>query len=121
MSNTTEWLGRLFKEAGTKCIELHGTCQSCKSKVDLVIWEEGLETEGNGGVIVNGEFDAKPEFKCSACLERDGGRISPTKCEIFTRVCGYLRPVQGFNPGKKAEFNDRKTYANLVDESTLLP
>jgi len=27
--------------------------------------------------------------------------------EVYSRVCGYYRPVSGFNLGKKAEFNDR--------------
>ena len=30
-----------------------------------------------------------------------------TKCEVFSRVCGYLRPVQTWNEGKEAEFKDR--------------
>ena len=31
-------------------------------------------------------------------------------CEIYSRVVGYMRPVQQWNPGKKAEFSDRKEY-----------
>ena len=32
-------------------------------------------------------------------------------CEIYSRVCGYFRPVfQNWNPGKIAEFKDRVTY-----------
>lgn len=33
---------------------------------------------------------------------------TPTEC--YSRVCGYLRPVQGWNKGKKEEFAMRKTY-----------
>ena len=33
-----------------------------------------------------------------------------TKCEIYSRVCGYLRPVNTWNEGKTAEWNDRKTF-----------
>ena len=29
------------------------------------------------------------------------------KCEIFSRVVGYHRPVQNWNKGKKEEFKDR--------------
>ena len=29
------------------------------------------------------------------------------KCEIWTRVMGYHRPVQSFNVGKKGEFAER--------------
>ena len=33
-----------------------------------------------------------------------------TKCEVYSRIVGYLRPVAQWNEGKKAEFGDRKTY-----------
>lgn len=31
-------------------------------------------------------------------------------CEVYSRIVGYLRPVQNWNMGKKQEFKDRKTY-----------
>jgi len=31
-------------------------------------------------------------------------------CEIWTRVMGYHRPVASFNPGKQAEFAERKFF-----------
>ncbi len=33
-----------------------------------------------------------------------------SQCEVYSRVVGYLRPVQQWNKGKQAEFADRKTY-----------
>ena len=30
-----------------------------------------------------------------------------TRCEVWTRVMGYHRPVSAFNPGKKAEHAER--------------
>ncbi len=30
-----------------------------------------------------------------------------TRCEIWTRVMGYHRPVSAFNPGKKSEHAER--------------
>lgn len=32
------------------------------------------------------------------------------KTEVYSRVCGYFRPVSRWNVGKKEEFNDRKKY-----------
>ncbi|KKR06113.1 MAG: hypothetical protein UT34_C0001G0153 [candidate division WS6 bacterium GW2011_GWF2_39_15] len=32
------------------------------------------------------------------------------KCEVYSRVVGYIRPVQQWNKGKQAEFVDRKVY-----------
>ena len=31
-------------------------------------------------------------------------------CEVYSRVCGYFRPVANWNKGKKEEFKDRKTF-----------
>ena len=32
-------------------------------------------------------------------------------CEVYTRIVGYLRPVQMWNDGKQQEYADRKTFA----------
>lgn len=32
-------------------------------------------------------------------------------CEVYSRVVGYLRPVQNWNKGKKQEFKERATYS----------
>lgn len=32
------------------------------------------------------------------------------KCEVFSRVCGYFRPVANWNKGKKEEFRERKHF-----------
>ena len=31
-------------------------------------------------------------------------------CEVYSRIVGYLRPVQNWNKGKREEFGDRKVY-----------
>jgi len=31
-------------------------------------------------------------------------------CEVWSRVVGYLRPIQDWNRGKQQEFKDRVTY-----------
>jgi hypothetical protein len=41
--------------------------------------------------------------QASVVLE-DGER---QRCEVWTRVMGYHRPVSSFNTGKKGEFNER--------------
>jgi len=33
-----------------------------------------------------------------------------TKCEVYSRVCGYIRPVQQYNLGKIQEFKDRVNF-----------
>ncbi|MBS3056560.1 MAG: hypothetical protein J4473_03950 [Candidatus Aenigmarchaeota archaeon] len=38
-----------------------------------------------------------------------------TRCEVFSRIVGYLRPVQQWNEGKAAEFEDRKTFDRQLE------
>ena len=33
-----------------------------------------------------------------------------TECEVYSRVVGYLRPVNQWNKGKQEEFKDRKAF-----------
>ncbi len=37
------------------------------------------------------------------------------RCEIYSRVVGYLRPVQQWNNGKREEFAERRTYDHLYE------
>ena len=32
------------------------------------------------------------------------------KTEVYSRVCGFFRPVAQWNKGKKEEFKDRKVF-----------
>ena len=42
------------------------------------------------------------------------------RCEIFSRVVGYHRPVQNWNKGKKAEFNDRVEFDETVSMNSKI-
>lgn len=42
-------------------------------------------------------------FECPKCVIKQ-------PCEVYSRVVGYLRPVQQWNKGKKQEFFDRREY-----------
>lgn len=33
-----------------------------------------------------------------------------TKCEVYSRVVGYMRPVNQWNLGKQQEYEDRKVF-----------
>ena len=36
-----------------------------------------------------------------------------TKCEIFSRSMGFIRPIENFNIGKRQEFEDRKLFKEV--------
>lgn len=43
-----------------------------------------------------------------------------TKCEIWSRAVGYLRPIEQWHSGKQAEFEDRKTFDKQVTKDITL-
>jgi ribonucleoside-triphosphate reductase len=52
-----------------------------------------------GGFLMKNSNDSKDKVKI--CNERT---------EIYSRVCGFFRPIFNYNKGKKQEFKDRKNY-----------
>lgn len=42
-------------------------------------------------------------FQCPKCTIKQ-------PCEVYSRIVGYIRPVQQWNAGKKAEYHQRKVY-----------
>ena len=36
-----------------------------------------------------------------------------TKCEVWSRVCGYYRPTKAWNDGKRSEFKDRTNFNQI--------
>lgn len=40
-------------------------------------------------------------------------------CEIWTRVMGYFRPVDGFNIGKKSEYKERKCFSEKIAKEKI--
>ena len=36
-----------------------------------------------------------------------------TRCEVWTRVMGYHRPVSAFNPGKRSEHAERRYFSEM--------
>lgn len=53
-----------------------------------------------------------PKDKERRFIKKDMSPIKTERqeCVVYSRVVGWLTPVQNFNKGKAAEFKDRKTY-----------
>lgn len=43
-------------------------------------------------------------------LKNEMKEVKGTPCSVYSRVVGYLRPVQSFNDGKSEEFRHRIVY-----------
>ena len=46
-------------------------------------------------------------LQCAKCGKRKVVRVP---CEVYSRIVGYLRPVQNWNKGKAQEFEERVAY-----------
>lgn len=53
-------------------------------------------------------------FKCKKCHEEEP-LLYFQPCEVFSRVVGYIRPIQNWHPGKQAEFKDRKVFKYEIE------
>ncbi len=37
-------------------------------------------------------------------------KVERQRCEVYSRVVGYIRPINQWNVGKQAEWSDRKMF-----------
>ena len=49
-------------------------------------------------------------YKCDECFKKSKALRNFRESEVYSRVVGYLRPVQQWNAGKQAEYNERKVF-----------
>jgi len=77
------------------------------------------ETRGGGDPISGGQArsDERPAAR-SDRTNASGGEFDirledceRTRCEVWTRVMGYHRPVSAFNAGKRAEHRERQYFS----------
>jgi ribonucleoside-triphosphate reductase (formate) len=45
--------------------------------------------------------------------------LNRTKCRVYSRVVGYIRPVDAWNVGKQEEYKDRKLFKVGYDDIKL--
>ena len=81
-------------------------CHDCKKEIEV-----------NGEEIKNGvllQYKKGEEiltiFKCNDCFKKNKSLTNFRKCEVYSRVVGYLRPVTTWNEGKQQEFKERKEF-----------
>jgi len=46
-------------------------------------------------------------------VRSEHGEAAPQRripCEVYSRIVGYLRPVQNWHRGKQQEFKERRTF-----------
>ena len=81
------------------CHDCHKTIKVMNGKI-----KNGLQLKYKEG------DDEYMVFKCFDCYNKDKSLKNYKRAEVYSRIVGYLRPVQQWNPGKGQEFNERKPY-----------
>ena len=79
-------------------------------KVINKCYDCGKEVGVGEGVFLVYDYKGgdKEIFKCDKCYEEDPSYSE--KCSVYSRVVGYMQPVQNYNKGKAQEYKERKTF-----------
>lgn len=51
--------------------------------------------------------------------DKNDPNFGRTKTSVWSRSMGYIRPVDNFNIGKRAEFEERKTFKENIIFSSI--
>jgi len=92
-----------------------GVCHDCQKAVTVEarVSEEGeITIEGGAVYKIRIGLEDRYFFKCDSCFKADKVLRDYQECEVYSRVVGYLRPVQQYNVGKQEEYAMRKEFTN---------
>jgi hypothetical protein len=105
---TLDHLKRLSEKLKESQFAFSSKCHDCGKDtiVEVNIYEDGVDTNGGGYWNIEGE----DFIKCQPCYDKDPTLRNFRKCEVYSRVVGYLRPVKQWNPGKQEEYKQRKNF-----------
>ena len=84
-------------------VEVDKICHDCGKEVAI----ENDEVK-NGVYLAYENGDKKINvFKCNDCFAKNKALTNFQPCEVYSRVVGYIRPVQQWHKGKKQEYGER--------------
>ena len=81
-------------------------CYDCKKGINI---EEG-ELNGAKMLVYDNAGEKINIVKCDECYTKNPSLANFQKCEVYSRVVGYIRPVQQWNKGKQEEYQERKEF-----------
>ena len=82
-------------------------CHDCKKEIKTNSNQELID---GVKLIYDNEGKKIEAFKCQKCFKKNKSLNNYQSCEVYSRVVGYLRPVQQWNVAKQNEFDKRKEY-----------
>jgi anaerobic ribonucleoside-triphosphate reductase len=99
----------LDKDQAKDGLMWQGACHDCRCRVKVSATPQADGIHIKGGSVYEPE-ENKFMMKCDGCYGKDPLLRNYQDCEVYSRVVGYLRPVNQWNDGKFAEFKDRRMF-----------
>ena len=113
---TKDELQELFEQEQCRELAWKGVCHDCGKEVIIVAWikNDGELTVFGGAIyhpIMDREGSKGTFLKCDSCFQQDSILRNYYPVNAYSRVVGYLQPINQWNPGKQAEFQKRTAFA----------
>jgi hypothetical protein len=86
-------------------------CRDCGKKIEL----EGEKIKNGVYLVYNNNGEKINILKCKECYAKNPALTNFQECEVYSRVVGYIRPVQQWHKGKQQEYGERKEFVNPGD------
>lgn len=81
-------------------------CHDCGQKIEI-----NNKKIKNGVLLVyDNEGEKINLYKCKQCFKKSPALSNFKRCEVYSRIVGYLRPVRQWHIGKKQEYKERKEF-----------
>jgi ribonucleoside-triphosphate reductase len=94
-------------------------CDLCGVEIQEADLGEGVELQGGKCLEYNTDNGKEYVARCDGCFLKDQSLSKKQKCEVFSRVCGYMRPVQNWNKAKVEEYKQRINFKMTEETPTV--
>ena len=81
-------------------------CHDCGKKLSV----ENEEIKDGVLLAYENKEEVIKVFKCDDCFAKNKSLTNFQPCEVYSRVVGYIRPVQQWHKGKKQEYGERAEF-----------
>jgi ribonucleoside-triphosphate reductase len=81
-------------------------CHDCGKEMLI----ENSEIENGVYLVYDNAGEKIDILKCNECYSKNKTLTNFQECEVYSRVVGYIRPVQQWHKGKRQEYTEREEF-----------
>jgi ribonucleoside-triphosphate reductase len=93
-------------ESANNANNLENNCHDCGREITI----NGEELQNGVFLVYDNAGEKINILKCNECYAKSPALTNFRECEVYSRVVGYIRPVQQWHKGKKQEYSERLEY-----------